>query len=78
VDYFAEQPSYPSIELPPEHVGYLRHVLATHANSGAATECTICKHPSCPDWRDAYDTLTAAGQLLGDPDQWETPGVAGR
>ena len=78
MDYFGEWPSYPPIELPLEHVAYLRQVLAIHANSGAAGECTVCRHPSCPDWRDAYDTLTAAGQLLGDPEQWEAPGVARR
>jgi hypothetical protein len=78
VDYFAEQPSYPPVELPPEHIAYLREVLAIHANTGIAGECTICRHPSCPDWRDAYDTLTAAGQLLGYPSQWQAHSVAGQ
>jgi hypothetical protein len=78
VDYFAECPSYPPIELPPEYVAYVRQVLATHAISPATGECPICRQPSCPDWRNAYDILTAAGQLLADPSQWGPPGVMRR
>ena len=71
--YFDDRPSHPTTELSPEQVAYLRRVLATHANNGSTGACGVCGTPSCPDWRDTYDRLVAAGQLLADPAQWQPP-----
>ena len=71
--YFDEHPGSPAPELSPEQAAYLRRVLATHANDPSTGACRVCGTRSCPDWRDAYDRLVAAGQLLADPQQWQPP-----
>jgi hypothetical protein len=71
--YFDEHPGPPTPEMPREQITYLRRVLATHANQPATGACQICGTPSCPDWRDAFDQLAAAGQLLADPQHWQPP-----
>ena len=73
MSYFDEHPGPPTPELSPEQVAYLRRVLATHANDPSTGDCHVCGTRSCPDWRDAYDQLAAAGQLLADPRQWQPP-----
>jgi hypothetical protein len=74
VSYFDHQPSRPPTELPPEHVANLRRALAAHANDPTTGACPVCVTKSCLIWRDTYDRLAAAGQLLAaDPTQWKSP-----
>ena len=56
--------------LPAERVAYLRHVLTVHGNDPHTGQCRICHRPSCPDWRNAYDRLAAAGHLMAEPGRW--------
>jgi hypothetical protein len=72
VSHFDDRPNRPIHELSPEQVIYLRRVLATHGNDPSTGACPVCGTSSCPDWCDAYDRLAAAGQLLADPQQWQS------
>ena len=53
-----------------EQVAYLRRVLEVHGNAPPSGQCSVCHQPSCPDWRDAYDRLAVAGQLMAEPGRW--------
>ena len=59
----------PSDEL----VDYYREILVTHGSVHGASMCHLCGVARCPDWVDAYDTLAAAGKLMGDAKQWGGP-----
>jgi hypothetical protein len=52
-------------------VAYLRDVLVVHANDPVAGVCCVCEVVNCPDWRDAYDRLAAANELMAEPSRWE-------
>jgi hypothetical protein len=56
--------------LPVEQVHYLRSVLSSHANDPATGRCPLCGVSGCLDWRNAYDHLAAAGELMAEPDWW--------
>lgn len=73
MSHFDDRPDSPTTELSSKQDAYLRRVLATHANDPSTGACSVCGTPSCPDWRDSYDRLAAAGQLLADPAQWRSP-----
>jgi hypothetical protein len=70
VSLFDEHPGHPPHPLPAGQVPALREVLDTHANDPSSGQCRICGRPSCPTWRDAYDQLATAGQLMAEPDRW--------
>lgn len=67
-----------SATLSAEQIAYLRHVLDIHRNDPQRGECGVCHQPSCPDWRDAYDRLAVAGQLMSESGRWLAAGGSGR
>jgi hypothetical protein len=73
VSFCDDHPSDPVLALPPEQAAYLRRVLVAHANDPSTAECPVCRVPSCRDWRDAYDRLAAAGQVMAEPQRWQSP-----
>lgn len=48
----------------------LRQRLKRHANNPLTGSCAVCARPSCPSWRDAYDQLATAGELMAEPGRW--------
>jgi len=56
--------------MPAEQVAYVREVLDTHANDPSSGKCRVCNLARCLDWRDAYDHLAAAGELMAEPERW--------
>ncbi len=55
--------------LPTKQLTYLRSVLASHGNDPATGMCKVCGVSCCSDWRNAYDQLAVAGELMAEPDQ---------
>ncbi len=78
MEFFDEHPGYPLRELSPDQVAYLRRVLEVHTNHASTGLCPICGVPRCPDWRDAFDHLAVAGQLMADPDRWRPADSGGQ
>jgi hypothetical protein len=70
--FFSEGQWQPTRRLSPEQVAYFRGVLQTHANDPATGTCAICLVAACPDWRGAYDQLAVAGEVMAEPDRWQT------
>src|SRR3954468_9489977 len=66
----ADGPYQPEWELSAALVDYYRRMLRTHTNAPDTGVCRVCKIRTCPDFRDAYDRLAAAGALMGDASQW--------
>jgi len=64
VSFFQEREWSPERALQPEVATYYRKVLAVHANGPETGACSVCQLPTCPDWRDAYDRLAAAGEPM--------------
>jgi hypothetical protein len=61
---------WPSETMWENQLAYYRDVLTTHANDPVNGECRICRRPGCPEWRNAYDHLAAAGEPMATPEQW--------
>jgi hypothetical protein len=72
VTYFQEQPWQLPRTLAPELVAYLRQTLALHANQPDTGSCAPRGVPRCPDWRAAFDQLAIAGELMAEPEQWQS------
>lgn len=53
-----------------EYLVYYRDILTSHGNDPVRGECRICRRPGCPAWRNAYDHLAAAGELMAGPEHW--------
>lgn len=68
--FFTETHRQAPTSLPPQRVRYLRSVLDAHGNNPPNGRCQVCRAASCPDWRNAYDQLAAAGELMAKPDEW--------
>lgn len=64
MSFFDEQPGRSYTELSAEAVVYYRQVMATHVNQPPEGVCQVCNVATCPDWRDAYDKLVDAGELM--------------
>jgi hypothetical protein len=56
--------------LEPVEVAYYRDMLVTHADDLVTGTCALCFMDRCPDWQNAFDRLSAAGELLTAPDEW--------
>ena len=61
------------LELTDEQVDYYHDVLIKHGSVYRAGNCSLCGVSRCAHWVDAYDTLAAAHQLMGDPELWGGP-----
>ncbi len=72
MSFFDDQTGRFYTELSAEQVIYYRGVMETHANLSTSGVCAICREPRCPDWRDAYERLAAAGQIMATPERWAT------
>jgi hypothetical protein len=59
--------------LQPVEVRYLRSVLVTHATDPKSGRCRVCDVSGCEDWRNAYNRLAAAGELMAELDSWLHP-----
>ena len=70
---FEESHWYAPSTLRPDEVRYLRSVLVTHATDPTSGRCRVCDVSGCADWRNAYDHLAAAGELMAEPDSWLYP-----
>jgi hypothetical protein len=68
--FFNETRRHALTSLSPERVRHLRSVLGAHSNDPAIGHCQVCETTACPDWRNAYDQLAAAGELMVNPDRW--------
>lgn len=55
----------PERRMPVEETAYYRRVLSTHKNDPGSGVCAVCQVCSCPDWRNAFDRLAEAGELMG-------------
>lgn len=64
----ASEPPEPERPLGADRTAYHRHMLATHKKQRFTGVCMVCRVPSCPDWRDAFDRLARAGALMAAPD----------
>lgn len=52
-------------------VAYYRDVLIAHADDLITGVCAICLMSRCPDWQNAFDRLSAAGELMAAPGRWQ-------
>jgi hypothetical protein len=67
-------PREPRAPLPPKAVAYYRQVLRVHATELDSGLCWVCRVARCADWRDAFDKLALAGEVMAEvPD----PGAGG-
>lgn len=75
MSYFTDHPPpyEPARHLTAEQVQYHRQVLDLHTNDPTTGACRICRLPTCPDWRAAFDSLAVAGQVMAEPDRWQEP-----
>jgi hypothetical protein len=73
VTFFEESRWQPSATLSVYQVAYYRKVLTTHSTEPGNEKCRICDQTGCPDWRNAYDHMAAAGELMAEPEVWRRP-----
>jgi hypothetical protein len=53
-----------------EQASCFRDLLVQHGNEGETGKCAECGVRRCRYWRNAYDQLAIAGELMAAPDQW--------
>jgi hypothetical protein len=57
--------------LTAETAQHLRELLVSHGDDVQLGACPHCEVSRCEVWRDAYDRLALAGELMATPDRWE-------
>jgi hypothetical protein len=57
--------------LVPIEIAYYRDMLVAHADDLVTGVCAVCLMDHCPDWRNAYDRLAAAGELMTLPQRYQ-------
>lgn len=73
MSFFKDSPwrEEPEHRLAVEEIRYHRRVLELHANDPETGACPICHVAQCQDWRSAFDNLAVAGEVMGEPGQWD-------
>jgi hypothetical protein len=60
----------PEAPLAGEVVAHYRRVLLRHSGDPNTGVCQVCQVAHCADWRDAFDKLAFAGEVMSEPQQW--------
>jgi hypothetical protein len=61
----------PEAPLAAEVVAYYRRVLLSHADDPDSGVCRVCQVARCADWRDAFDKLALAGEVMVEAGRWD-------
>ena len=72
MNLFEDRRRRPPILLSAERATYLRSRLVAHANDPITGQCSHCGLRCCAEWRDAFDRLALAGELMAEPAWWLT------
>lgn len=60
----------PEAPLTAEVTAYYRRVLLAHAVDPVSGVCRVCQVARCADWRDAFDKLALASEVMAEPGRW--------